>query len=688
MDTLEIASRKNANETLTNEDLLERLPPELQRAIVERSPSPLRTYIHLLSLSHGIRTSVRGVLRELSFDESDQVLTSITPTITTDTLAALVGPCKSLLKLAFPIPEGARKITVTEAASVGGSWVDEAFGGHTRLAVIEQFPTLSESAVERILSHLPGLAELTASRHLTMSTRLLAALARSCPVLQLLRCSVSETAPPDFAALAPLSGVLKKLVLFGVTSSEESLAALVRSLSAVTSLKLPRSHCPPAALEPIASHLTTLQLGNFDKETDLPGPWLCRLKALSLSLKPGASLVAPLTRLLIANQATLERLNLMATSPDVVRMASLMASLCALPHLTHLKVCGCPLSALPPDLFDRLEDLQIWLVPTGVPHRPGGHPVAIASRRLQRLRVMNGHGFRLALDCPTLMELVLSLCHPTSLHLHCPRLRLLRGRPVPGQHLAEDPEWLLTGSSPQLRVLSSVRLTRSDLLARLCASSSLVRLKALHLDVTWLSNPLDLRLPGQLEQLDLHIERAGRCGEEEGTPLPPFDLQLEAPGLLDLSLAILIPYLPAVRVRLRNCASLVCLGATSPPSVLLAIQVDDEDVALQPRSLNLDGRIQMASLLGLLTRHGARLQNFFSRRLRAVAPEDWPQLTGALSGLPQLARLTMNVSGTPSPLSLACPQLRTLNLEGLPDEVKVVLACPLLLQISGIKPES
>ncbi|KAJ4462565.1 hypothetical protein PAPYR_541 [Paratrimastix pyriformis] len=111
-------------------------------------------------------------------------------------------------------------------------------------------------------------------------------------------------------------------------------------------------------------------------------------------------------------------------------------------------------------------------------------------------------------------------------------------------------------------------------------------------------------------------------------------------------------------------------------------------VAIQPRSLTVDG-LDAVSLLGLLSRHGARLRDFSLWGFRAVRNEAWTQLMQALSGLPRLTSLMLNISGAnSSTLSLACPQLRNILLRELPDEAKVVLACPLLEQLRGIKDRS
>ncbi|KAJ4455570.1 hypothetical protein PAPYR_9465 [Paratrimastix pyriformis] len=708
------------------------LPPELLRAIVEASPCPLQTYMQLVSLSHAIRGGLRGTLRELSFaDPPEPSLAGITPTITPDALAALVGPCTALRTLS--LPEG--------VACADPGWADEAFGGHSQLAVLRQVPcSLPEPAIERILGHLPGLAELTVHPQLHMSTRLLEVLARSCPGLQVLRCTFQSYAYhlPDFAALAPLSGSLRVLDIGGLRDSEDGLAAFVGSLSALTSLRI--ACCPSAALEPVASHLVCLEGLDVGAGDDLPGPWLCHLEALSLRLS-GCPAV-PLARLLAANQATLSRLGLTirfglaALRHGAADLPPLLASsLGGLPRLTHLALAveaspDCPLAALvPPELVDRLTDLRLLRLSLDVQQR-GPTPW-------------------LTLDCPALVTLDLN--GPLAA-LRCPRLRTLRAQATPGlavaapmpdleevvfrgPHMVDDPTWLLAGSSPRLRALTRVRLTRPDLLARLGACGWLVRLKELRLDAGRLPSPLVLRLPGQLEQLDLRVE-----GHPEPPALPDLQLQVAAPGLRDFDLIIAdstipgstipgstipgstipgstihdstipgsaihdstipgstiagsdCPPPPSVQVRL-HCPRLVRLGLQSPAATVLSLQLDDDglgdgaELAPMPlRMLSVAGGLDGASLLGLLTRHGAQLRVFSARGLRAAASaEVWLQLMRAL-WLPRLAGLMLDLSEAPSAgLWLACPRLRTLQLHGLPDGARVVLACPLLERLGGIR---
>ncbi|KAJ4462649.1 hypothetical protein PAPYR_647 [Paratrimastix pyriformis] len=667
-------------------NLWAQLPPELLRAIVEASSSPCRTYIQLLGLSHTIRSMIRGILRQISFQRAE---------IDVDALAALVGPCKGLAKLAFPVPRANDfhlPHTNTKTATPS-SWVDEAFGGHTQLAVLENFTAPSEPDGERILSHLPGLVELTVSPSFPMSTRLLAALARSCPDLQVLRCNAREPDPvnmqqqcnprlklplSDLGALAPLSGVLRQLAIGDSAVSEESLAAFVGSLSAVTSLKL--HSCPPAALEPIASHLTSLELNTCQ---GLPGTRICRLERLSLKLHRRGPIRVPLTLLLTANKATLRSLSL-ATDETA---ESLIAPLRALPCLTHLDLemfrAGRILSALPPDLVDRLESLTLLLQET-----TETAPVRIASSHLQSFchQVFSGPNPGLILQCPVLMEL---RSWSPLISLRCPRLRTLRSLPPPegtgpmpmsdlevvGPQGAcwMDPAWLLTGS-PRLRELYGIHLAQPDLLARLCACGSLVRLEQLHLDATRLPNPLVLRLPGQLEYLDLNIE----LGDQEIRHCPRSTFGAHAQTQAGL---------PSVRVRLCHSPYLDDLRLRSD-SALLSLQTDEEEAGtptLQPRDLFVYGDLDAASLIRLLTRHGARLS-----RIRAIlgslASEDWAQLMAAMSGLPRLIGLQLDPPSTVSKISLVCPQLRTLFfLKELRPEVELVLDCPRLDDLVAVR---
>ncbi|KAJ4459885.1 hypothetical protein PAPYR_3941 [Paratrimastix pyriformis] len=658
------------------------LPSDLLPCIVETSYRPILTYMQLLGLSHGIRLAIWGTPRELSFtfnDGREPDLAAPTPTV--DALAALIGPCKNLVKLSFspsgsPFCPNVFGCGCNEAASTG--WVDETFGGHDRLTVLEYLPTTFEPSIERILFCLPGLLELHLGSKICLSTHLLSAITHSCPHLQVLRGSLDEDFPRvEHTALAPLAGSLQQLRLRGGLEMS-NLEAFVR-LSAIGTLNL-SSRCPPAVLKPLVSHLTRLSVEIADDdEQSLPGPWLSHLEHLSLR-SCRVSFSAPVTQLLTANQTTLRCLKMSFLCPEVNGLARVLASLDSLIQLTRLELICHELSrsgditALPLGLLGRLEHLTLGLVTSQEPF--GLRPFGIASGRLQCLR-LGELGFAmpaLTVDCPALVELRLPRAHIDQLIFKspCPGLRLIDQLPVqfdcPSAPMPaleslsagrQDPVWLpgLLAQSPRLRSLPGVELTRPDLLAGLCACQSLVDM-CLGLNGVQLPNPLVLRLPERLEALELSLGN--------GLVAPPFDLQLEAPRLrrLDIDLAV------RLRCRLR-CPALTTLGIRLKGCDIPLLELDERAPL---RSLAISGG-NGAVLLGLLTRQGTRLHHVKLRP--AVGASDWTQLAAALGRLPRLASLELDICNAPPPLSLACPQLRTLNLVGTKD-AKVVLACPLL----------
>ncbi|KAJ4461091.1 hypothetical protein PAPYR_2536 [Paratrimastix pyriformis] len=658
----------------------------------------MTTYVQLLSLSHPIRRAVLGTPRELLFDDSFEG-EPLRPTA--DALAALIGPCKGLVRLSFRSAGSTLDPNVygcgcTEAACAG--WVDEAFGGHDQLAVLEYLPTCSECVIERILCHLPSLVDLRLGPSTLIRTHLLAAIARCCPHLQSLRIeAAAELNDIDGTALAPLAGSLQQL---RISSGRlpASLAPFVSSLSAVETLHL--SHCPPAALEPLASHLTrlSLQLGIFGlfsmldnaREEDLPGPSFIRLERLTLEGCPPSW--AALGRLLAANRTTLQRLKLTINDADT-GLVPFLASLDTLPQLTHLKLIfvalppGTDFTALPPGLFGRLEHLTLGMNVPAEPLTP--RPFCITSDRLKCLHLLEMN-IPLTLDCPALDELhLLSEGRMGPLTLKCPRLRLIQDLPeqlesssLPGLVSASthfcDPVWLpdLLAGSPRLWQITEMWLTRPDLLTMLCSSASLVNLH-LSLGLAQMPNPLVLRLPGRLESLWLQLSLHNAAG--------PFDLHVEAPGLHLLSIESMDAGLEQLKCRLR-CPALTCL-CFMLTGCIASLELPGEGAQL--RRLAIAGHWQPATILGLLTRQGSLL-----RHVDLVSTDDeWPQpVIAALDGLPRLTTLGLFISNAPSPLSLACPQLRTLKFyvaEGNADsEHRVVLACPLLEVLVGLRDPS
>ncbi|KAJ4461904.1 hypothetical protein PAPYR_1602 [Paratrimastix pyriformis] len=590
-------------------------------------------------------------------------------TPTADALAALIGPCKGLAELWFcsdgsTLHPNLYGCGCTEAACAG--WVDEAFGGHDQLAILEYLPSCSVCVIERILLHLPSLAYLRLGPSTPIRTHLLAAIARCCPHLQSLRIDTAFRNDADFTALAPLAGSLEEF-RFGSIRPSTNLAPFVSSLSAVDTLHL--SHCSPEALEPLACHLTrlSLHLGAFGAaREDLPGPWFVQLERLTLEGCPPSW--AALGRILAANRATLQRLKLeIDRPPDAdTGLVPFLASLDALSRLTRLKLIfdGLP---LPPGV-DIITNLPFGLMfsLTGIP---------------------------LTLDCPALVELHLyEEDNPGPLTLKCPRLRLIRNLPeqLDGSSLpmpdllsasanteCRDPVWLpdLLAGSPRLWQITEVAMAQPDSLTMLGASASLVDIH-MELELTQMPNPLVMRPPGQLRTLQLFATFHDTVGS--------FDLHVEAPGLRTLGVESMEAEL-TLNCRL-GCPALTCLDLVLEGG-LASLELPDEGAQLR-RLTVASGTCSPASLLGLLARHGSRL-----RYVELSLDDVWPQpVAAALDGLPQLTTLILAISKAPSPLSLACPHLRTLKFYGTRGEAdrehRVVLACPLLEALEGLRDPS
>ncbi|KAJ4462841.1 hypothetical protein PAPYR_32 [Paratrimastix pyriformis] len=680
---------RSCTSTLGLADLFVILPRDLLLSIVEASNYPLSTYAQLLSISHPLRWAVRGIPRELSFDAT---LEGEPPVPTADALAALIGPCKGLVKLSFCSSGSTVRPNVygcgcTEAACAG--WVDEAFGGHDRLTILNYLPTCSERVIERILIRLPGLSELRLGRYPRISTHLLAAIARSCPHLQSLRCDAG-LGKVGIAVLAPLAGSLHQL-RFGSTPPAACPTPFVSSLTAVETLHLHR--CDPVALKPLASHLTRLCLeigGSMDKlgEDSLPGPWFTRLERLTLRGCP--PLWAPLTRLLAANQATLRRLKLTILKPSGAAdpgLAPLMAALDALPRLTHLMLAFEELppemdviTTLPPGLLCRLEDFTLGLVdPPADPEFVVRPPLGVVSDRLRRFRLSLVTNNAIFLDCPALVELHLPATHTDALILNCPRLRQIRNLPAHASFSAPmpdlervtapsswDPVWLpdLLAVSPRLRSIS-LNLTRPDMLSLLCACATLVEMD-LDLDTTRTSTtPLVLRPSGRLESLRLAFQDA----------VVPVDLAVEAPGLRRLVIEGM--HSGGTLTCRLGCPALTRLSLLLVGCSITALELDQR---AQLHRLAVAGNCPPAMLLDVLVQHGARL-----RHVELYSVREWPRVAATLGGLTQLTSLELFVSNAPSPLSLTCPPLRTLTLYGMAGaEDRVMLTCPLLEALEGL----
>ncbi|KAJ4455909.1 hypothetical protein PAPYR_9038 [Paratrimastix pyriformis] len=670
-------------------DLLARLPPELLQAIVEASSDQLKTYTQLLSLSHAIRTRFRGTPRAMSFDREPCYWCRI-PTV--DALAALVGPCKNLTKLTFP--QDLYGCGCSEAARAG--WVRETFGGHHHLTTLI-FPystSFAPEVIEQILSHLPGLAELHLNG-VVIITRLLAALARSCPHLQVLRIEGGWLGKPDFSVLAPLAGSLQQLIV-RIDEDEADLfqsdvsvpdPAFLPTLTALQRLDVCNLCFPPAAIVPLASQLTHFELLGDMAVPQLPIPWLCRLERLVL-LCPNVD-SASVLRVLEANRATLCRASLDVTAMAAAELAAITDSLAAMPLLIRLKLHSYShekqvglLPLIPPaGLLSRLERFTMRRGTTVTVTE--SHHVRIVSSRLRRFDLQATIDpqctFRLSLDCPALEDLML----PKEVTIRqlgvirCPRLRRIMGlpdnfhgfqRPMPDLTFVDcskaHPAWAahLLVESPRLQFLDVRELPPPDLLAQACATS----LTVLFLSPTyWPANPFIIQLPGQLEKFSLH----GPDGCFPLTTRCMQDLHVEGAGLRYFR----IVGEDGVRLLRLNCPALEFL-ALDARCVHLELAEGTEPLELQVQAG------PTPDLETLFTQRGARL-----RRVSMHLCHAWltRKVTSALCGLPRLSSLSLEFITVPARLKLACPQLRVFELSGREKwaDRTLELTCPLLERV-------
>ncbi|KAJ4454843.1 hypothetical protein PAPYR_10352 [Paratrimastix pyriformis] len=647
------------------------LSADLLLSIVEASPVPLHTYLDMLSLSHRTRLAVRGTPRELSFaedhpDDSPWVITA-------DALAAIVGPCMGLVKLTFPrriCPDGPPPLVgcgLTEAACL--TWVMETFAGHRRLAVLRiPWAEPLRPAMGLILKQLPGLEELG----IDDGELLPFDLAQSCPRLQALYLA---SAPPTIhTALVPLAGNLKALAI-PADLGEPSLGGLLPGLLRLEQLELHGRSRDLLKDIPGASQLTRLSLEHFCARGDpcvfgatVGAGLFCRLVSLTWAVCcPKSHIVAD--QMLAASRATLKCVSFDFNSDPTYGTDHLLGTLVRLPHLARLSlrsnvVQPFPfLAILPPALIDRLEYLAF-----------AGHcggTLNITSSRLRVLRLATD-GATLTLACPALEELALHRIadadgkgSPRLASIEelagAPRLRCTASVPDEAATRLDGPTWLpRLGGCPRLRDVSFARIPHPAALSHLWRLAALSRLRV-SIGTSAFPNPPVFRLPDGLESLRMVIIPERFAGMTAGA----IDLRVEGSGLRSLCLHTAtdsVSTAPPMRLTLC-CPSLAALALEIPSITTFGM---DQGTAPALRSLETDPRpvrttLDAASLLAVLTQHGAHLRHVALHWCPPSFQAAWPQLAAALNGLPLLASLVL---GNPpiAHLALACPHLRQLRI--------------------------
>ncbi|KAJ4458232.1 hypothetical protein PAPYR_6050 [Paratrimastix pyriformis] len=733
--------------------LLIRLPSELLLTIMEASSPSLETYLQMLSLCRATRTAIRGTPRELSFflcdddddnngayegDVTDPLMAQVIAP-SPDALAALVGPCKGLVKLI--LPRG--NVMLLGRSPANAPWVSEAFEGHSRLAVL-CVPSAGAYMpfLPGILGLLPGLEELHLGGpdQITIMTRhsirgwgalhskaddLLPVLGRFRPPLRVLRYSglPLRNAAPN---LGPIASSLTDLHTLG--EPEPASGSFMASLTSVQRLSL--DGYPAAFLRPIASRLTQLRLLNCGGiSEDLADVGLCRLESVQLSLRcDSAGEVATLGRLLGANRGTLRTVTLDAVAAarprgvGPISLAGLFDPLNGLPHLDDLTVIlteeyrlddtlpdpDAVLGCLTPGLLDQLAHLSVHLRydKPEFNNRCPTAPIRIAARRLRTLCFNAGYMILsstiLELACPCLEALALpeyvkryKQAFLGGLVMDCPQLRSIEGFPgEPCQcqatvmpHLARLRVLRGTASlgallplldlAPGLRDLSpTIAVTQAAHLARLLASDTLTRLSlSANRDVVGRI----LRLPAQLARLEMRLSTH------------PNELVVDAPGLRSLSLrtgddwqrsglrlALRCPALLALKLDVPGLTSLGLAdpGGPVPPLVHLILHVEPHS-----RYISDIREMEEATEDEPFMEDVAGTLELLGARLRCLCLRGtfpaWPQLAAALGRLPRLAELTLWLLTAPGDLVLACPALQRLTLSATRFR-SVVFDCPRL----------
>ncbi|KAJ4460962.1 hypothetical protein PAPYR_2813 [Paratrimastix pyriformis] len=713
-------SRHSQHTTPDNNVRLGLLPRELLLALFDAAPLPLQAYCQLIGLTHDIRTAIRGAPRVLSFqcpvpfdddEDCDKDRYCMAPCLPADALAAIVGPCKGLVRLTLPNNNrhhpsvlGCGLFDDLKNPEALEALAEEAFGGHSQLAVLE-IPGAATfgPAICSILRHLPGLEEFHFLQARPLPSAILVALAAYCPKLRVLHIALNQLLwddGPDFTALKPLAGTLRELIIPEVELEDGSLSSLIAGLPFLERLEVKGGDI--RLLRPVAQQLIHLTTGGSSPYC-LDEAGICRLESLaSDSFASNHALASVMT----ACRDTLRSFSLIA-SEEIAPGRELLDALGGLTHLTRLKLAledyglAAFLAALPPDLLEnQLESLSL----VTSCHSSEARAFNFRSRSLREVDLfLSLHdSCTLTLACPSLEELALPFAwvRPYEFVIDCPHLRSLKRLQGNLSHstampeLVEageygfygdcDPAWLpqlVAWAPPRLRHLSYVAVSQAMLAQLLAACPSLTSLKSIKLllhPTTTVRLGYILRLPDQLEALDGSI-----LGGEQG----PAELRVEAPGLRALHLEV-----PSEMWMTLACPALVALSLVAveggSPSFVLAEGTDPplRSLHLACHSSKTSAKKSIASLLAVLTRHGSHLQHVSLPRL---SDDDgaWSEVAAALGQLPLL--ISLELHGVPTAdLVLACPRLSHLAIfpSGVEDGVglrSLVLDCPRLEELKA-----
>ncbi|KAJ4455892.1 hypothetical protein PAPYR_9106 [Paratrimastix pyriformis] len=689
------------------------LPPDLLLLIVANSSFPAKTYSQLISLSHVLRERVRPAIRVLSFESKGKRM----PVTVRGPYTLPIPDCVALMTLLAPLQQLQELTFRPKRAMVGcgrdpatySSWIDRAFGGHDQLRRL-RVPTMNglhEDALCRILSHLPALEALRLEDPTWVSSEtLLKTLAQSCPNLQFLEIR-SRVLPASFGLLQGCTH-LRQLILHGATPGLDALIPHLPALEVLQARTVDTGflQCPP---------ITELALTALTTIKGLVRPGCHGLTTVGLNVRD----IGMLEPLWAQNSATLVKVRLGGKlAPAIV------GSLAQLPNLREVGLSDVEWPTLPDmsALLDRLETFELRWTPQTT-HGPRARkcsvaPLVVRSARLREFSLLTTvaiAGIECTFDCPALTTLRLpqfagAPAGVATMTLKCPRLRQVRlspfcrlvlqvGCPLDTLELHDADEevaWL-----PVLSQCRDLRVIRGLTVRRLESLAALERLPAL---AAMLDARLLLEADSEEEEGEAEAEEARMERGQEQTPTEaaaaapaaaaPAGLTIRLPDRLYAATMAIICKRPVTLIgpelhRIHLVGTTTAVKLDSPKLTRLDLEVpyaasfDMGPPALLDVLRVAAPHLAEASWSGLLT-GAVNVRELAVRGMTPLAQQpDWGLLLGLIQSLPKLRLLLLDGLPAPEAMTLSCPQLVELELEGCATR-RLHLDCPLLEEVSWV----
>ncbi|KAJ4462384.1 hypothetical protein PAPYR_1009 [Paratrimastix pyriformis] len=676
----------------------ENLPDDLLLSVASNASLQVGCYCVLIQLSHSLRTRLRGAIKVMNFAPSsatsgdpEQPNRSFdyAPIPTAPALSELVAPCSNLREL--HLHPGRALTQCGREADTFRVWIDAGFGNHKSLAILD-IPCcvgLTEPAMCRLVSRLPGLEELTLGSALTPGLNLyfgnafLTSLGLHCTKLVSLTLHLHPEVQPSYALLRACASLARVIVS---CDPDGSLRSLVRHLPSLEVLIAPSSSAFVFSGLIGTPHTVDLFLRTPDDIGFLGVRPLPRLVDCALRRQEGCEpmSLATLRSFTGVHSATLERLTL-DRALDVMT-AELVECLAALPALRSLSLTFARQAGPLPVLTALLQRLTAFslVVASERPVAVHGASLLVCGPFLRTFRLVTSPPLStrsITFDCPCLATLEFpriaerDLAGPVM--LQCPALTRLINAPalcrlaVPAPRLAlvrgcfssfQEPLWFPPLRGSRIRTLCCLRIGQLGALEELCAGVGYPGLESLA--STYLDAPILPALPEFVLRTGDVLSNLEISTTTYRTPVG--HLHLDAPGLSRLSLV----YLGLSRLTLR-CPRLATLHLATMGDLT---RVDFCPHSLPPlRRLNLGEcpQLQQNHAVALVTQPAATL---VSLQLADMPPGFDPLLGTLLRSLPILHHLRLSRFGC-GELTIDAARLVQLELIDNPALARVALYC-------------